>query len=261
MIEKYGLFDSVEGDERQYTEADFALLVKALRGDGARGGSDALMVKPAAAGLCVTVEPGMATVQGRYYALEDDGSGAKQLSLTAASVNPRIDRIVLTLNYADRTVKLDVLKGVEAAAPTPPALVRSTEQYMLSLAQVRIPVGAATILAGNVTDERADWTLCGLYAATAEDAVKTAEAAQKAADEAAAAAQAAQETANAGVTNAAAAMAEAKKKMPTVNGAAEGHIPVFDANGNVKSSGVAMSGFDRVTFTVVGDALYIEPVD
>ena len=260
MIEKYGLFDSLEGDVREYTESDLALLVKALRGDGVRGETDALLVKAAASGLGVTVEPGLATVQGRYYALEDDGSGAKKLNMTAASVNPRIDRIVLTLDYAERTVKLGVLMGEEAAAPTAPALVRNTAQHMLSLAQVRVPVGAAVILADNVTDERADWALCGLYAATAEEALQSAQAAQKTADEAKAAAAAAQTTANTGVSNAASALEEAKKKIPTVSGATEGHIPVFDADGNIKSSGVAMSGFDRAKFSLSGTTLTITTV-
>ena len=261
MIEKYGLFDSTDGDERQYSEADFALLVKALRGDGVRGGNDALKVKAAASGLAVTVEPGMATVQGRYYALEDDGSGVKTLSLTAANVNPRIDRIVLTLNYAARSVNLEVLKGAEAASPTPPALVRNAERYMLSLAQVRVPVGAATIQTGNVTDERADWTLCGLYAATAEEAMQAAGAAQQTANEAKNAAAAAQQTANTGVDNAAAAFAEAQKKMPKASGTTDGHIPVFNADGTIRGSGVALSGFDRVKFSLDGTTLTITTVN
>ena len=260
MIEKYGLFDSLEGDEREYTENDLALLVKALRGDGVRGESDALLVKAAAAGLAVTVEPGLATVQGRYYALEDDGSGAKQMNLTAASVNPRIDRIVLTLSYAERTVKLGVLMGTEAASPAPPALVRNAERYMLSLAQVRVPVGAAVILAENVTDERADWALCGLYAATAEEAMQAAGAAQQTANEAKNAAAAAQQTANTGVTNAAAALAEAQKKMPKASGVTDGHLPVFNSDGTIRGSGVALSGFDRAKFSLSGTTLTITTV-
>lgn len=261
MIEKYGLFDSTDGDVREYSEADFALLVKALRGDGVRGANDALKVKAAASGLGVTVEPGMATVQGRYYALEDDGSGAKRLEMTAASVSPRIDRVVLTLNYLERAVKLEVLRGVEAASPTPPALVRNAERYMLSLAQVRVPVGAAVILADNVTDERADWALCGLYAATAEEAVRAAGAAQQTANEAKNAAAAAQQTANTGVDNAAAALAEAQKKMPKASGTTDGQIPVFNSDGTIRGSGVALSSFDRAKFSLNGTTLTITTVN
>ena len=41
MIEKYGLFDSLEGDERIYAETDFARLIQALVQDGVRGDADA----------------------------------------------------------------------------------------------------------------------------------------------------------------------------------------------------------------------------
>ena len=115
MIEKYGLFDSLEGDEREYAEADFARLCRAITGNGVRGGADALKVSAAASGLAVNVAPGLAVVEGRYYELVDDGSGAFALSLSAATANPRIDRIVLTLNYSARSVTLGVLKGTEAA--------------------------------------------------------------------------------------------------------------------------------------------------
>ncbi|MBQ5828079.1 MAG: hypothetical protein IIW47_04705, partial [Bacteroidales bacterium] len=54
-------------------------------------------------------------MQGRYYALEADGGGEKLLALEAAVSYPRIDRIVLTLDYAQRTVQLGVLRGGEAA--------------------------------------------------------------------------------------------------------------------------------------------------
>ena len=75
MIEKYGLFDSLEGDEREYAEADFARLCRAISGNGVRGGEDALKVSAAASGLSVNVAPGLAMVEGRYYELVDDGSG------------------------------------------------------------------------------------------------------------------------------------------------------------------------------------------
>jgi len=181
MIEKYGLFDSLEGDVREYAEADFALLVSALGRDGVSG-VDALKVVPALSGLGVSVKPGYAVVRGRYYALEDDGSGEMTLGLAAASAYPRIDRIVLTLNYAQRTVKLSVLKGTEAALPAAPDLVRGTAEYMLSLAQVYVGVGVGGIRAEDVTDERSDAALCGMEGADAAQALEKALAAMQAAE-------------------------------------------------------------------------------
>ena len=162
MIEKYGLFDSVEGDEREYAEIDLARFGRALSPQGVRGDSNALRVAASPTGLGVTVAPGLAVVQGRYYELVDDGSGAFTLNLSAASAYPRIDRIVLKLDHDARTVKLGVLKGTEAASPQPPELVRSASRYMLSLAQVRVAVGAGSLSGDAVTDERANASLCGL---------------------------------------------------------------------------------------------------
>lgn len=267
MIEKYGLFDSLEGDERVYAETDFALLVKALGQDGVRGGADALRITPMSSGLGVDVAAGMAIVRGRYYALEDDGSGAKSILLTTAAVNPRIDRIVLCLNYAARTVSLGVLKGVEAASPVAPALTRNASQYMLSLAQVRVGVGAASLAAGNITDERGDEGLCGLHADSAQAAMtkaiaasEAANAARTAANEAKQAASAAQSTANTGVTNAASALAEAQKRIPTVSGAAAGDVPVFNASGNLVSSGKSFSDFTQAKMMLSGTTLTITTV-
>lgn len=268
MIEKYGLFDSLEGDEREYAEADFARLCRAITGNGVRGGADALKVSAAASGLAVNVAPGLAVVEGRYYELVDDGSGAFALSLSAATANPRIDRIVLTLNYSARSVTLGVLKGTEAASPEAPALTRNASRMMLSLAQVRVPVGAGALEADNITDERANEDLCGLRTATADGAMCAAQNAQAAADAArqtaeqgVSAAAAAKTQADRGVSDAAAALAEAKKRIPAVAGAAEGQVPVFDANGNLTTSGKSFWAFTRATMTFDGTTLTITTLD
>lgn len=267
MIEKYGLFDSLEGDEREYAEVDFARLARALGLDGVRGGEDALAVNAAASGLGVTVEPGLAMVQGRYYELEDDGSGTFAISLTAASANPRIDRIVLILNYGERTVKLGVLSGTEAVTPAAPALARDTSQYMLSLAQVKVAVGAGAIAASDITDERGDEDVCGMFIASADEALAAAQVAQKAAETAVAAAKTAQTAAdaaktlaNTGVTNAATALTEAKKKISLVTGATEGHVPVFDGSGALASTGIAWSSFTKAKLSASNGVLYITTI-
>ena len=268
MIEKYGLFDSLEGDEREYAEADFARLCRAITGNGVRGGADALKVSAAASGLAVNVAPGLAVVEGRYYELVDDGSGAFALSLSAATANPRIDRIVLTLNYSARSVTLGVLKGTEAASPEAPALTRNASRMMLSLAQVRVPVGAGALEAGNITDERADEGLCGLRVATPDDAMRAAQNAQAAADAAkqtagqgVTAAAAAKTQADKGVSDAAAALSEAKKRIPAVTGAAAGEVPVFDGSGNLVTSGKSFWAFTRAKMTLSGTTLTITTLD
>lgn len=257
MIEKYGLFDSLEGDEREYAEADLALLVKALRGDGVRGGETALKVTPAASGLAVNVAEGLATVQGRYYALENDGSGEKALNMTAASGNPRIDRVVLRLNYAQRTVTLGILKGTEAASPKAPELTRNTTEYMLSLAQVYVTVGATSIGEEDITDERKDGTLCGLYLASADEALSAAKNAEEKATDAQQAAKNAQGAAETAAQTAKKAQETAEGKMGKPEGVTEGELPKLDANGNIVGSGYNLSQFTLAKIEVVDGVLYI----
>ena len=251
MIEKYGFFDSMEGDEREYSEVDFARFGKVLAIDGVRGGADALKVAAYAAGLAVSVEPGYAMVQGRYYALEDDGTGVKILSLSGALSNPRIDRIVLRLYYATRTIEVGVLQGEEAAQPTPPALQRDSDVYMLSLAQVRIGVAAGAVEASGVTDERHDESVCGIMIVSADAAMRAAQGAQTTADGAKTAAQAAQETAN----NANARLDNLKIG---VSGGKSGNIVSLDENGNIKDSGRALSSLGTgATYSLDGTVLTI----
>lgn len=97
--------------------------------------------------------------------------------------------------------------------------------------------------------------------ATAEKGVSDAAAAKATADKGVSAAASAQTQADKGVSDAAAALAEAKKKIPTVSGATEGHVAVFDANGNIKSSGKSFTNFTRATMSLSGTTLTITTVD
>ena len=240
MIEKYGFFDSVEGDEREYSEADFARFGRVLAIDGVRGSEDALAVSGYASGLAVKVNEGYAMVRGRYYALENDGSGTKVLNLTAATNNPRIDRIVLRLTFSERKIALGVLQGAEQEQPTPPTLQRDADVYMLSLAQVRVGVGVTEIVDGNIVDERSDEDVCGIMVVSADAAMKKAKDAETAA-------AAAQKTANEGVSAAAAAQKTADNAnsrvdaLKKIKSGTNGNLMMFDADGNAQDSGKAAS--------------------
>jgi hypothetical protein len=75
-----------------------------------------------------------------------------------ASGNPRIDRVVVRFVPKGQTTEGDfsfaVLEGTAAASPTAPSLTQSSSAWEISLAQVAVANGAATISQGNVTDER-----------------------------------------------------------------------------------------------------------
>jgi hypothetical protein len=78
---------------------------------------------------------------------------------TADATNPRIDRIVMTVNDAYYTgstnnVTFQVLAGTPAGSPTAPA----TPANSISLATIAVAAGTSTISSGNITDTRVEIT-------------------------------------------------------------------------------------------------------
>jgi hypothetical protein len=90
---------------------------------------------------------------GAYIAYND---ATTNLTITTSDpTNPRIDRVVVTVNDAYYTgllnnVTLTVLAGTPSATPTAPA----TPANSLSLATVTVATGATTIISGAITDTR-----------------------------------------------------------------------------------------------------------
>jgi len=108
----------------------------------------------------VKVAPGWTAIvgttqanMGTYVAYND---ASTNLTITAnSSGNPRIDRIVATVNdsyYSGVTnnVTFTVVAGTPAVSPTAPA----TPANSISLATIAVANGFTTIVAGNITDTR-----------------------------------------------------------------------------------------------------------
>jgi len=73
--------------------------------------------------------------------------------------------VVVRLNATPgRTIDILVKKGTPTPSPVPPGLTRTPETWELSLAQVRVEAGATSIVAGKITDERGNASLCGVAA-------------------------------------------------------------------------------------------------
>ena len=163
--EKCSFFDSTDEDIREYAADEFAEYFGSVIGNGIFNGGTSLQVYADGTGQSVCVRPGRAWINGYYYALVSDSSGAdKEIALEAAdAANDRIDAVVLRLDtsVAARRIALHVIKGTAAAVPTAPAPVRSGEIYDLVLAQVRVKANTLAIAAGSVTDKRLDAAVCG----------------------------------------------------------------------------------------------------
>ena len=156
-------FDSV-GDDRVYQSEEFADYFRSFITDGIFNGGSQLKVTPTGSGMAVNVDLGRAWVQGYLFIHKDDGSGQAQLDIDAAGAQPRIDRVVIRLDRsaAVRDIDFKILKGTQAATPVPPTLTREGNIYELSLAQIKVKVGALKIDAADVIDERLNQAVCGL---------------------------------------------------------------------------------------------------
>lgn len=254
-IEKYGFFDSTSEVTREYTEADWLRFSRLAARNGVRTAND-LAITPGPAGLTVQAGYGLAMVYGHQYELYDDGGSIKTLALTAPTSAERIDRVVLRLDNDEDTVTMQVISGTEGG--NAPALTRTAAIYEISLAQIIVSVGAASIQAANITDERSNAQLCGiLHGVTTAELEKEIdqvdEDAKKGIGEAKSAANAAQTTATAAQNTASAAI-------PKVGGATQGDIPTFNASGALSDSGVSMAGFTRARMTLNGTTLTITTV-
>ena len=116
-------------------------------------------------GLSVQVSAGQAWVRparfkGRSIIMEQPTT----VVLTEADpVRSRIDRIVLRYDAAAKKTRLQVLDGTpDSAAPAAPEISRTELVYDLCLAEIRRPAGSTAVTAADITDTRADETVCGV---------------------------------------------------------------------------------------------------
>ena len=116
-------------------------------------------------GLSVQVSAGQAWVRpARFKGRSIIMAQPETLTLTAAdAVRSRIDRIVLRYDAAAKKTSLVVLDGTpDSAAPAAPDLSRTELVYDLCLAEIRRPAGSTAVTAADITDTRADETVCGV---------------------------------------------------------------------------------------------------
>lgn len=158
MAQKYGFFNSVDGD-RKYDADDIGNYFLKLISDGVFATPATAMQVTAAGGMVVSVAAGWGFIKCKYI----NNTAAAQFTLAAADVVlNRIDRVVIRLDKDNRTMSLAIKQGTAASTPTAPALTRqSSGIWELSLAQIYVGAGVTSITQANITDERANTSLCG----------------------------------------------------------------------------------------------------
>jgi hypothetical protein len=141
-------FDSSEGiGETEWTEmvqhfSDTGIMPKQL---------NELKVYADSSGMQVKVNSGVAFIKGNYY--KSDAQETLPIGASNGS-NPRIDRVILRVDWIENQTRLHVLQGVPAVSPVAPALTQNTGRWEISLAQIRVDAGVLTIASDKVTDER-----------------------------------------------------------------------------------------------------------
>lgn len=154
-------FDAVESGgvyDRVYSAEEFSKYLDKLVGNGVfRNPSTQLQVR-AGSGMQVIVAAGQGWIDGHKLINSAD------FAITIATSSPllkRMDRIVFYCDYNNREMGIAVKTGTAAANPTAPALTRNASRYEMSLAVVTVNKTVTSISNADITDTRADSSVCG----------------------------------------------------------------------------------------------------
>jgi len=114
-------------------------------------------------GMNISVSPGHCLIQGRHGYNE----AANTLTISTANASlPRIDLVVLRLDLGVNALSIipAIVTGAAAVTPVAPALTRNSTVYELSLAEIHVAAGLATITQAVILDTRLDSDRCGVVA-------------------------------------------------------------------------------------------------
>jgi len=144
------------GDGANVTEAQWSAMMRRLVSSGVlltAAAPNGLLVgeRGAGANMSVDVAAGDAYVRGHYLT---STSTVNLAIATADGTHPRIDRVVLRVDWTNNKGELDVLTGTAAAVPAAPALTQSASVWEVSLATVSVPASDTTIGSAQITDAR-----------------------------------------------------------------------------------------------------------
>lgn len=158
MSVDFGFFNSIN-DDRLYNADNISNFFYKLISDGVFASPSNAMQVQQNTGMMVAVTPGWGMINAKYVHI----TTPENIILDAADIlHPRIDRIILRLDYVQRMIVCVKKTGTAAANPSPPALARTEGViWELSLAQIYVAPNATAVTQENITDERPDTSLCG----------------------------------------------------------------------------------------------------
>ena len=163
MALTFGFFDaaydsSTDTYDRTYSAEQMSLYFKGLVSDGVIANVGNMLAVSPHSGMSVQVGTGRMLIDSRW--LQNDAAYNVTLQTAHATLN-RKDIIVARLDYSGRAIGIIAKTGTAAASPVAPGIARNSEYYEMELAEIYVSAGATAITAANITDKRADTSVCG----------------------------------------------------------------------------------------------------
>ena len=162
MAITYGFFNATKQSDgtydRAYNSDQISDMFEGLVSDGVFESIGDAMVVTAKSGMTVQVGTGRASIDGRW--IKNDA----KMDITLAASNIALNRwsaIVIRLNMSSRTMSIVEKVGTAATNPVKPSLTNSTTVKEKCLAYVYVKAGAGSITQVDITDMRADTSVCG----------------------------------------------------------------------------------------------------
>lgn len=160
MAITYGFFNSLNGD-RVYNADQMSEYFKGLitpNGVYESIGGAMQVMASTTPDMNVNVQSGRAIINSKW--VENDA--VEILPITAAHVTlNRWTAVVIQLDVSNREISIITVDGTPASSPTKPTLTNSATIKQMCLAYVYVAAGATSITQANITDTRANTSLCG----------------------------------------------------------------------------------------------------
>lgn len=153
--------------DRTFSSEEFAAYFGSFIGNGVfPNPSNGLLATGTNDTMTITLNPGQAFAEGRYYRLHDP------MLLTvppAHQLYRRIDAIFVRMDFLNRQSLIVYKEGNPASAPLSPTVERNSDGYELKLCEISIDVNATYIEDKDILDTRLDTSVCGIVVAAVEN--------------------------------------------------------------------------------------------
>lgn len=157
MAITYGFFNSLNGD-RTYNADQMSEYFKGLISDGVYENVGGALQVVASSGMTVQVKTGRAVIGSKW--VENDAVLDVPINAAHVLLN-RYTAVVIQLDLNNRDINIITVDGTAATNPSKPAMTNSTTIKQFCLAYVYVGAGATSISQSNITDTRADNSVCG----------------------------------------------------------------------------------------------------